>query len=530
MRVACIYLPSFPLQVHVRLAPHRAGTAFAVAEAPSESERSRPSILVCSRAAWELGVRPEMTATQARALAPEVDILTADPPLYREALEALAEVLMHRSVTVDIGSEGFQAQQSIYLRVPRGSRGDSFGGQIHTLLGRHGYRGRVGVADDRFTAWAAAMTAREPREGTPFSQECTSIPCGGAAAFLAPLSIDLLPLPDDIRHMLQTLGVHTLGDFAALPPPSVGRRWSGDGVDYQKLARGDGPAVLTGFSPRERIVESIDLDDELTDLEPLSFLLRPLADRACDRLRGRSAATTRVALRLRGRPDERTELILEPSRPTLSGRTLLDLARARLQDSRLDHPVTGADLIVLDESEPELDELDLFDHRDGERSPEALDIAIARIESMFGSDAASSAEVIDSHRPERAFRLKPFEPGRSGAHHRRSMRARRRRKRTRRSPHRDRQPALPLVLSGMVGALRLVDPPQPLSGELHAIDVGGTRAAVVASRGPTRLDAEWWSDDPVERDYYEVETEDGGRYWVFRKKSDGRFYLHGIFD
>ena len=52
------------------------------------------------------------------------------------------------------------------------------------------------------------------------------------AAFLAPLPLELLPLEDEVRQMLHTLGIHTLGDFAALPPPSVGRRWNQGGVDY----------------------------------------------------------------------------------------------------------------------------------------------------------------------------------------------------------------------------------------------------------------------------------------------------------
>lgn len=518
MRIACVHLPSFALQVQVRLAPHRAGTAFAVTDAPAGS--ARPKILVCSRRAWELGVRPGMSATQARALAPECEVLPGDPARCRRSLEALAEALMPLSVTVDAG-EGEAPHQAIYLRVPRSRRGDVYAARLLEVIGRHGYRARVGVADDRFTAWAAA--AAPPREGRLFPPAHTVVPRGAAAVFLAPLSLDLLPLADDVRHMLTSLGVRTLGDFAALPPPSVGRRWSRDGVDFQKLAAGDGPTVLRPFSPRDEVVETVDLEDEVSELEPLSFLLRPLADRVADRLRGRNAAVGRAALRLRGRGDEHTEIVLEPSRPTASGRALVELARASLADRALAHPVVAVELAVTDEAEPELEELDLFDARDGKTGPEAVDVAIARLEALLGADAASAAELVDSHRPESAFRLVPFAP---------PVRTRKATRKGRpRSARRSRcpQPALPLVMNGLTGALRLLEPPRPQPRDLAAIDVDGARAAVVETRGPTRVDTEWWTSEPVARDYYEVETEDGGRYWVYRDPSGG-YYLHGIFD
>jgi hypothetical protein len=63
----------------------------------------------------------------------------------------------------------------------------------------------------------------------------------GAAGFLAPHPLELLPLAEEVRHLLRAAGVHTLGQFAALPPPSVDRPGA---LDYQALARGNGPAAI----------------------------------------------------------------------------------------------------------------------------------------------------------------------------------------------------------------------------------------------------------------------------------------------
>jgi protein ImuB len=542
MRIACVYLPSFALQVHVRQAPHRAGTAFAIIHGPRDDKGElvgpKRKILVCSKAAWEMGLRPGMTANQARALAPETTLLPSDPTSYQRRLEALAESFLALSVTVDIGNKELGDKElvpqiliphlAIYLRVPKKSRGDDFGNKLLNALERQGYRGRIGIADNRFTAWVAAQGARAPKTGDLFAKECCTVPRGGSAAFLAPLPLHLLPLSTDIQQMLETLGVNTIGDFADLPAPSVGRRWNADGIDFQSLAQGEGPTLLQGFSPRDQIIESIELDDEVTTIEPLAFSLRPLADRACDRLRGRSMAVGRAILRLRGRDDACSEFPIEPARPTLDGRSLFELLRAVLQDRSLEHPVLEIELSITQESDPEIEELDLFDHRDNRPSPEAVDVAIARLESMFGKDSVSSAQLVTSHRPERAFKLTPFSPPKKPQ--------RTRKKRGARKPARwqqAQQATLPLVMNGTSGALRLLDPPklqESTSSQIQNITIEGLQSPVVALHGPTKVDSEWWSESPVSRDYYEVETQDGGRYWVFKKKTDGQYYLHGIFD
>jgi protein ImuB len=521
-RIACVYLPSFPLQVQVRTQPHLAGRAVAIGE-PS----ARHAIVCSSRAARNEGVRAGMTPLQARALVPELEIAIADLKTDYRAACALAEALLALSTTVDVGPapNALAAHRSIYVRVPRTTRrrhlrGARFGEELLRQVSRLGYRARVGIADDRFTAWAAA-TCGARRPGQPFAQTCTVVPRGGAAAFLAPLPVELLPADGDVIAMLRALGLRTLGDFAALPPPTVGRRFSGAGVDLQALSRGDGPTLLTPFSPVEPIREELSVDHEITEIEPLAFVLRPLADRACERLRGRGAAAARVRLMLDGPGEARTTIELSPSRPITSGRAIAELARAHLAERTIDHSVTSIALEIVDEAEPEIEMLDLFERRD--LSPEAIDAAIARLRAVFGEHAACAAELIDTHRPEDTYRLVPFSPPPCA-------RAPRRPRRSRREGAARGAPPLPVALSETAGALRLVEPPAPQPADLQRVDIDGRSRRVVATRGPSRIAGGWWSEAAIDRDYYEVETDDGGRYWIFCDRKAGRYYLHGIFD
>jgi len=381
MRIACGYLPSFALQAHARRAPHLAGRSFAVA-----SRADHPTVLSCSRAAWEHGVRVGMPVAQARAIATELEVVVADPRLYAEAAAAVAESLLALSVPVESGpTPPGVAHHAVYLRVPTGTRGDTFGQRVLTQLARQGFRGRVGIADDRFSAFAAAVTLRGRRvtdshdhEAAPFTQTVTCIPRGGASAFLAPLPLALLPMDPDVLDLLGRLGIRTLGEFAALPPPSLGEGWTASGVDLQALARGDGGGDVVGFVPRDQVADGIDLHGELAGGEPVLFLLRPLFDRVADRLRGRGTAADRVAIRLIG-PAGETRFEVTPAQPTLSSRELVDRVRTELAGRALPGPVASIDVTVVRECDPESEELGLFTpRREGAAAQPAPFVSTAR--------------------------------------------------------------------------------------------------------------------------------------------------------
>jgi hypothetical protein len=164
----------------------------------------------------------------------------------------------------------------------------------------------------------------------------------------------------DLLEMLGRLGIKTLGEFAALPPPTLGQGWTTvSGVDLQALARGDGDAGMSNFTPPAVVTDGIRLEAPLAGAEPVLFLLRPLFDRVADRLRGRGTAADRVIVRLVG-VDGETALELVPAHPTLSSRELVELVRARLGGRDVPGPIIGIDVLVNRESDPEGDELELF--------------------------------------------------------------------------------------------------------------------------------------------------------------------------
>jgi protein ImuB len=61
----------------------------------------------------------------------------------------------------------------------------------------------------------------------------------------------------------------------------------------------------------------------------------------------------------------------------------------------------------------------------------------------------------------------------------------------------------------------------------------GTLHKIVKADGPERIEQEWWIASGLQRDYYCVEDEQGGRYWLFRSGHYGNgepeWFIHGFF-
>ncbi|HLL22031.1 MAG TPA: hypothetical protein VK427_07865, partial [Kofleriaceae bacterium] len=304
MRIACVHIPQFALQCATRVDPSLrrahdgvgAGTGAAgshegasgapvivvgpasVAGVTVTTADARtlhaPIVLACSRAAWALGARVGMTATAARGLSPLIEVVTSDVQRERDTMRAIADVLLGISPVVDLGGRVGRggAHLAIYCEVPAKTRGTTYGERLLECLESLGLTARIGIADDRFTAWVAASShtpaiggVRDPHDRLAPSTTRTrhddvgvvSVPRGGSAAFLAPHPLSLLAITPEVQHMLEALGVRTLGEFAALPAPTVSPRGARFEADYQALARGESGNVLRPYAPDAPIREDV---------------------------------------------------------------------------------------------------------------------------------------------------------------------------------------------------------------------------------------------------------------------------------
>ena len=168
-----------------------------------------------------------MTLQQAMSIQPELVALVADEPYYRGVFERLLDALGRVSDMVEDGGLG-----EAYVRLDgleRMHRGAA-GAALALLNAVPDYLNpRVGVADSRFGAYAAARTAAPMRAARAPED---------AAAFLAPLSIGLLPVPAKMKFDLYRFGMRTMGDVASTGGSAIFDRFGQEGLTAWELCKG----------------------------------------------------------------------------------------------------------------------------------------------------------------------------------------------------------------------------------------------------------------------------------------------------
>jgi hypothetical protein len=53
---------------------------------------------------------------------------------------------------------------------------------------------------------------------------------------------------------------------------------------------------------------------------------------------------------------------------------------------------------------------------------------------------------------------------------------------------------------------------------------------VRVASGPWSLEDGWWSSEPADRDYWDVELSDGALYRIYRDRATGVWFADGIYD
>jgi protein ImuB len=144
----------------------------------------------------------------------------------------------------------------------------------------------IGLGSSKFSA---AAIARRARPGQP-----RAIPPGGEAAFLAGQPVTLLPLDAETLRRLHLLGLHTLGQLAALPPGALAAQFGQTGRQMAQLAQGhdDRPVAAIQTQAEESI--TLELHGAVEDGQALATILHTLAADLAARLEKRNYTARRL--------------------------------------------------------------------------------------------------------------------------------------------------------------------------------------------------------------------------------------------
>ncbi len=535
MWIACLHVPLFPLAARLRSEPELLTEALVVCQ--GNGERAR--VVAATRAARRCGVEPGQTLPQARALCPKLVARGRDPECERTAREALLEAAESVSPRVEDAGEGllYADAEGLERRFGRGDGGlAELGRALIAAAERAGLPARAGLAASKLAARIAA--------GLPDSP--TVVPAGEESAFLAPLPLARLAPEVGVAETLARWGVRSIGDLARLPEAEVASRLGDAGQALHATARGRDPRPLVPRQPPPTFREGMALEWPLVALEPFLFVGRAALERLVDRLAARGLACVRLEVVLTLEPDGRDERAFDLPAPTRDVKTLLTLARLDLDARPPGAPVAGFAFLAHPDR-PREAQLSLFGPP--ALSPDRLATTLARLFALLGADRVGAPRTVDGHRPER-FALVPFAPPPPPT--------------VRRAPAAIRRGGLmvvralrpPLALevvtaggappgTGAEGAgevdganeAAVTAPPaglRPLEVRSLVAEAGaeGPRldGLVRVAAGPWTLEEGWWTETPVERDYWDVELTGGGIYRLYRDRTTGDWFADGIYD
>ena len=382
-RTIALWFPDWPVTARALTTP----TGW-VADAPIAVTHGN-TIVACSAAARAAGVRRGQRRRDAQAACSDLRLMPHDPDRDARAFSPVVSRIEAQAPGVHIVRPGL-----CMLR----SRGPAryYGGEreaarvLIDAAREHGVDAvQAGIADGAFTAEQAARTASIDVG----DNHIRIVAVGEAAAFLAPLPIAILD-DTDLASLLSRLGVHTLGQFAALDETLVRDRLAERGAQLQALAGGRDSREITPRIPPPELARDVAFESPLENAEQVAFAVRQTADEVVAAVAAAALVCTEIRIEFtvdRGIMSDRVWL-----HPTcFDAAALVDRVRWQLQaawespDQATQNPIAQVRLI------PEAVD-DAVHHQPAlvGRGPDArVHHALSRVQAILGHRGVVTAEV-----------------------------------------------------------------------------------------------------------------------------------------
>lgn len=475
-------------------------------------DHGRRIVAAVDKDARALGILPGMTITRARAFAPELDVVDAEPEADFDGLRRLTLWTGQRyspmvapdppdGIWIDVtGCAALFSTERALLK------------DLHRRTAAFGLSLQIAVAD---TAGCAHAVARHVPAGRPVTVEP-----GAHRKAIALLPIAALRLPPTDVEGLRKLGFERIEQLIGSPRGPLAKRFGRELHRRLDQALGTLPEPIEPIFPEELPRARRGFIEPIATAEAFAHVIADLARDIADQL-GRLGKGVRRLDCYFHRVDGQVQAIrVGTAAPSRDPRHLAKLLSAKIETIE---PGLGIEAMTLVAPLIEVQAL-----RQGE-SLESL--------TQHGPDLPALVDTLANRFGQRSLhRMIP----RPGAMPERSV-------------------AITPALRQAEGATWSNDLPRPsrMLARPEPVDViallpddaprlfvwRGKRYRVTQGDGPERLQGEWWQGGGIEggtplsvRDYYQVETEAGGRYWLFRL-GDGvhaatgsmRWFIHGAF-
>jgi protein ImuB len=459
---------------------------------------------VCPQAR-DLGLAPGMPLAKARILVSGLDVRPADPEgdaawLRRLGLFAARRWTPRAALS---GPDGLWLDLGGVAHLFGGER--AMGERIIAFLKRLGFTARIAVAGTTGAAHALARFGAAP---------VILCPSGREADALAPMPLAALRLGEELLGRAARLGLERIGELPAMPRAPLQRRFGPEFLTRLDQALGRAPEPFDPIVPEEPLSALLRFMEPIASAEAIGEAAGEAVRRLVPDLAEAGLGVRRLVLACTRVDNEAQIVTVSMARATRDGAHLTKLLCAKIETIEPGFGIERIRLIAA-RVEPLAAQPIEGELAGGKPAPD-LALLIDRLAVRLGARRVHRLTALESDLPERSV-------GRAG-------------------------PLAPTAgWPSWPRPIRLLSPPEPIDQVMSDLPDGapirfkwrGKSYRVAAADGPERVYGEWWRHEKERdavRDYFQVEAEGGGRFWLYRKgdgedpaTGDLSWHLHGLF-
>lgn len=462
--------------------------------------------------ARRLGIAPGMTVTRARALAPDLAVMDADPDGDLDGLRRLALWAGKRysPIVAPDPPDGIWLDVTGCVHLFEGEK--PLLKDILRRVGGSGLACQVAVAD---TAGCAHAVARLVPSGRP-----NIVEPGGTRTALSILPVSALRIEPGVVLELRRMGLERIEQLISAPRAPLTKRFGRQLYKRLDQALGQIPDPIDPIFPTEMARVRRSLLEPIGTADAIAQVIRDLCADIGRLLLRTGAGARRLDLHFERVDGHRQAVRVGTASPS---RDVRHLSKLLCQKIEAIDPGLGIEAMALVASLTQpMAATQIGTGLSGERRGPDLAAIVDTLANRFGARRLYRSAPRESSMPEREVGNIPPLSGPRGL-------------------------AWP---DDLPRPARMLVPPEPvevmamLPDHPPAMFVWrGQRYRITQADGPERLHGEWWREAGHEadmpyavRDYFQVETTSGSRYWLFRL-GDGempstgpmRWYIHGAF-
>ncbi len=371
------------------------------------------------------------------------------------------------------------------------------------FLSQH-FKVKIAVGSSIGMAWAAAHFLAQPSKPLLIPSEQYDL--------LWSLPVTGLRLGKMALKTLSQLGIKTIGQVFRLDRRSLPSRFGEEiNIRWDQFT-GKRSELIVPCRPTPKFVVERVFEDGVRYRGVLEHTVLVLLQELVALLQPRKWGVRWLQGRFVTEAKTKYDITIRLCKATADARQLDELLHLKLENVHFDAPLVRIRFEAMEICPLELLQGDFFNDRSQNDARQVASL-LNRLSNRLGCQAVVRPRLMPESIPERAVMLVPVTE------------------------------EIPAAISTYSKAFRPLDRPtcvfpwpRPVdvitvvpNGPPRALFLNGLQFEIIRHWGPERIETGWWQGPLVDRDYYRLEIVDGRRFWLFRRLSDQRWFMHGAF-